>query len=162
MSEPPFEFGNIDLRFFGLPELVGAEDEGTLAGEIGRDGCGVGCVDEVDKWRDFSFFFRTLRSVPEASDKLGLPGRLREVEDDDLVILPSRSESMPPCFSLRPEGVLVPDDGTLDLSPSAASLAIFARRSFSIRSRSSSESVCGRVCQYQAYEIWEQTYRVGI
>lgn len=48
VSEPALEFGAVDFRFFLRPVLVGADNDGTLAGEIGLDGCGVGCVEDVD------------------------------------------------------------------------------------------------------------------
>jgi hypothetical protein len=115
------------LRFLigldGSNEEAGAEEEGTLAGEMGRDGWGVFC--EVDGWRYF-FFLRTDASVPEASDRFGLPGRLRDFIEFDFFIAASRSLSMPPCFSFRPDGVLVPVDDIPDfLSASAFSLLAF-------------------------------------
>src|SRR5271170_3915955 len=129
------------LRFFtgfdGSSEEAGAEEEGTLAGEMGRDGWGVFCED--DGCRCF-FFLRTDASVPEASDKLGLPGRLRDFIEPDFFIAASRSLSMPPCFSLRPDGVLVPLDEIPDFL-SASSFSLLAFFSSSTRWRSSSESV---------------------
>lgn len=122
------------LRFL---RWSGAEDErGRLAGEIGREGCGVGCVD--DRWRCF-FFLRTEASVPEASERLGLPGRFSEFEEPDFFITRSRSLSIPPCFSFLPEGVLAPDDRPDFLSASAFSRLRFF--SSSTLRRSSSESV---------------------
>jgi hypothetical protein len=117
------------LRFLigldGSKVEAGADEEGTLAGEMGRDGWGVFCED--DGWRCF-FFLRTDASVPEASDKFGLPGRLRDFAELDFFIAASRSLSMPPCFSFRPDGVLVPVDDMPDfLSASAFSrLAFFS------------------------------------
>ena len=89
------------------PSPVGAEDDGgTLAGEIGREGCGVGWVEE--RWRCF-FFLLTDASVPEASERFGLPGRFNDFDELDFFKpIISRSLSTPPCFSLRPDGVLVP------------------------------------------------------
>ena len=91
-----------------------------------------------DKWRCF-FFFRLETSVPEASERFGLPGRLSDLDDPDFLITRSRSLSMPPCFSFLPEGVLAPEDRPDFLSASAFSLLRFF--SSSTLRRSSSESV---------------------
>lgn len=89
---------------------------------------------------DFSFFFRVEASVPDASERLGEPGRLREREDEDLVNPPA-SKSLP-LFSLRPDGVFAPEERMPVFFPSASSSFFkLASRSRSMRSRSSSESV---------------------
>lgn len=70
---------------------------------------------------------------------LGLPGRLRDLEDEDFFIRPSTSLAVPPCFSLRPEGVFVPVV-TPDRLASSSVLAFFSasrrRRSASVSSDS--------------------------
>lgn len=123
MSEPAREPGATLLRFWigldGSKEEAGAEEDGTVAGEMGREGCGVFCED--DGCRCF-FFLRTDASVPEASERLGLPGRLRDLIELDFFIAASRSLSIAPCFSFRPDGVLVPAEDMPDfLSASAFS-----------------------------------------
>ena len=127
MSEPAREPGAMLFRFLvglvGSEEETGTVEEGTFAGEMGRDGWGVFCDD--DGWRCF-FFLRTDASVPDASDKFGLPGRLRDFVEPDFFITASRSLSIPPCFSFRPDGVLVPVDEMPDFfSASAFSLLAF-------------------------------------
>jgi len=102
-----------DLRGFegcGRDEGSGAEEvRGTDAGDLGREPGGTG-VDVPVGWEEEACFFLCfLRedSVPLASERLGEPGRLRELEDDFL----RGSE----CLG-RPEGVFVPleeaPDGT--------------------------------------------------
>ena len=88
--------------------VCGAEELGTLAGEPGLEWPGVGCVEA--KCLDFSFFFLTEASVPEASERFGDPGRFKERDDVDFFMPPcsSRSELL---FSLRPDGVLAPGRG---------------------------------------------------
>jgi hypothetical protein len=126
-------------RFCGA-ELFG----GTFAGDIGLEGPGVGCV--LDKCFDLCFFFRVEASVPEASERFGEPGRLRDRLDDDFFIPPTVSRSLRPpatdIFSLRLLGVLVPDEDMPAAALAASSSRLMlARRSRSRRSRSSSESV---------------------
>lgn len=70
------------------------------------------------------------------------PRRVREVgAARSFQRLSPFSSLNPPDFSLRPEGVFVPEEGSPDFLPSASSFWRFASLSFSSRSRSSSESV---------------------
>jgi hypothetical protein len=65
----------------------------------------------VDERCLFFFFLRaTEASVPEASERLGLPGRFSDFDEEDFFRPPSRSLAVPPCFSFRPDGVFVPVD----------------------------------------------------
>jgi hypothetical protein len=89
-----------------------------------------------DRWRCF-FFLRDEASVPEASERLGLAGLFRDMEALTFLRPPSRSLA---CFSLRPEGVFVPEEERADFLPSGSSLTRLTSFSFSRRSRSSSES----------------------
>lgn len=83
-------------------DCSGAEEGGGGAGERGRDAGGTGVVVPVG-WEEEGpcFFLCFLRadSVPLASERLGEPGRLRELVVDFL------SGSL--CLG-RPDGVLVP------------------------------------------------------
>ena len=92
-----------------------------------------------DKCRFFFFLRDRDTSVPDASERLGLPGLLRDFEDEDFFIPPSLSLAVPPCFSLRPEGVLVPVDAPECLVSSSAFVFFSAcrrRRSASVSSDS--------------------------
>ncbi len=116
--------------------VPGADELGTLAGEPVLECPGVGCVE--DRCLDLTFFLLTEASVPDASDPFGEAGRLSEREEPDFFIpLSSRSVSR---FSLRPDGVFVPEEGRLDFLASSSSFCL-ARRSSSRRSSSSSLSV---------------------
>lgn len=84
----------------------------------------------------FFFFLRAKEaSVPEASEILGLPGRFRDLEDEDFFMPPSLSLAVP-CFSLRPDGVFVP----VDTPERLVSSSIFTFFSASRRWRSASVS----------------------
>ena len=103
---------------------AGAEDGGALTGERGREGKGVGCVDE--RWW-FFFLLRAMEaSVPDASEILGLPGRLSDRDDVDFFIPPSRSLARLGRFSLRPEGVFEPVDKPERCLASSSALAFFS------------------------------------
>lgn len=80
----------------------------------------------MDERCRFFFFLRARdASVPEASERLGLPGRLRDFEDEDFFMPPSLSLAVPPSFSFLPEGVFVPVDA-LERLVSSSTFAFFS------------------------------------
>jgi hypothetical protein len=113
----------------------------------------------VDERCRFFFFLRANdASVPEASERLGLPGRLRDFEDEDFFMAPSLSLAVP-CFSFRPEGVLVPVDAPERLVSSSSFTFFSASRrwrsasvsSVSLWVRSVSRRYAGRHTGQHAY-----------
>ena len=148
LPDPAFERGCRE-KLEGLREIAGrdpsgADDEGGRRfGEVGREGGWMGCEPALPS--NIRCFFRD-DSFPLASEMLGEPGRLRDLE------LVEGSG----CLLKRPDGVFVPrveaSEGALDFlafswSDALAFLsASFLRSSsFSISVAVSSDSLCSEL-----------------